>query len=206
MKKNKHKKALRIILIFIFALISLLVVYILLIKPDKVDGPKILDKIKGYSYNIKENDSKLKKDTFKKLEKILNAEEIDYNEYAKLLSQMFIIDVYTLDTKISKYDIGGLEYLYDSEKEKFKNLMADTLYDIVKNNADGKRDQELPVVSSVEVLKCEEGTFTIDNKELLSYDINLKWSYERDLGYDTTANLKLVKEENKVYIVSYNLV
>lgn len=201
--KNKYKRLLIIIVILIVILGIIGVTYKLTKKEEK-EVIKVLDVIDGFSYELKETDSKLKKDLFYDLEKILKEDDIDYKLYAELLSKIFVVDVFSLDNKRNKYDIGGLEFILDSEKDKFKTLMSDTLYDIVENNYDGKRTQELPLVNSVNVLECAESKFMFDNEELLAYDIVLEWTYEKDLGYDTASTLKVVKKDNKLYVVSYN--
>jgi len=89
---------------------------------------KSIESIKDFNYSLKSNDSKLKKELFKELKEILSKDEIDYEDYAKKLAEIFVVDVYDLDSKISKYDIGGLEYILESEQKEFKSLMQDTLY------------------------------------------------------------------------------
>ena len=201
--KNKYKRLLIIIVILIIILGVVGVIY-KLSKTEDEEAIKVLDVIDGFSYELKETDSKLKKDLFYELEKTLKEDDIDYKIYAELLSKIFVVDVFSLDYKMNKYDIGGLEFILDSEKDKFKTLMSDTLYDIVENNYDGKRKQELPLVNSVTIIECTDSKFKFDNEELLAYDIVLEWTYEKDLGYDTSASVKVVKMNDKMYVVSYN--
>lgn len=201
--KSKYKKLLIIIVVLIVILVAIGAIY-KLSKPEEKETIKVLDVIDGFSYQLKENDSKLKKDLFYELDKTLKSDDVDYKIYAELLSKLFVVDVFSLENKLNKYDIGGLEFILDSEKDKFKALMSDTLYDVVENNYDGKRKQELPLVNSVSILECVESKFVFDNEELLAYDIVLEWTYEKDLGYDTSASIKVVKKENKMYIVTYN--
>lgn len=201
--KNKYKRLLIVIVILIIILGIVGVVY-KLSKTEEEETIKVLDVIDGFSYELKETDSKLKKDLFYELEKTLKEDDIDYKIYAELLSKIFVVDVFSLNNKMNKYDIGGLEFIFESEKDKFKTLMSDTLYDVVENNYDGKRKQELPLVNSVTIIECTDSKFEFDNEELLAYDIILEWTYEKDLGYDTSASIKVVKKNDKMYIVSYN--
>lgn len=202
--KNKYKILLIIIICLIIGLGVIGIIYFTSSKSKQEETIEVLDAIDGFPYRLKENDSKLEKDLFYELEKILKEEEIDYKSYAEYLSKLFVVDVFSLDNKLNKYDIGGLEFVLESEKEKFKSLMSDTLYDVVENNYDGKRNQELPLVNSVVIKECTESNTLFDNEELLSYDIVLEWTYENDLGYDTSALIKVMKKDKEMYIVSYN--
>lgn len=202
--KNKYKILLIIIIILILILGIMAIVHFKTSKKEVDEPIKILDIIDNSPYELKENDSKLKKDLFYELEDILNESEIDYQKYAEVLAKIFVVDTFSLDIKLNKYDVGGIDYILESEKEKYKNILSDTLYDNVENNYDGKRNQELPLVKNIEISQCTESKFVFDNEELLSYDIVLKWTYEKDLGYDTSALVKVAKVDNFMYIVSYS--
>ena len=59
-----------------------------------------------YGYTLSKNDTDVYKDAFNELKDVLNEENINYEEYAKLISKLFIIDVFTLDNKLASTDIG----------------------------------------------------------------------------------------------------
>ena len=141
------------------------------------------------------------KDNFKALEKTLNETPINYEEYAKLLSKLFIIDVFTLNNKLSSTDIGGLEFLYKPLKDNFKENMGNTMYKNVLVNLDGKRTQNLPEVTSIEVTNITETKYTYSKKEYEGYLVTLKWEYKQDLGYAKTMKLTLIKDNNILYVV-----
>ena len=154
-----------------------------------------------YGYTLSKNDTDLYKDNFKALGDALNETPIKYEEYAKLLSKLFIIDVFTLNNKLSSTDIGGLEFLHKSLKENFKENMGNTLYKNVQINLDGKRTQNLPEVTSVEVTEAVPTKYTYNKTEYEGYLVTLNWEYKQDLGYEKTMKLTLIKEDNKLYIV-----
>lgn len=154
-----------------------------------------------YGYTLSKNDTDLYKDNFKALEKTLNETPINYEEYAKLLSKLFIIDVFTLNNKLSSTDIGGLEFLYKPLKENFKENMGNTMYKNVLVNLDGKRTQNLPEVTSIEVTNITETKYTYSKKEYEGYLVTLKWEYKQDLGYAKTMKLTLIKDNNILYVV-----
>jgi len=166
------------------------------------DSPsKKLVSLDLYGYTLSKNDTDLYKDNFKALEKVLNETPINYDEYAKLLSKLFIIDVFNLDNKLSSTDIGGLEFLYKPLKENFKENMGNTLYKHIQTNFDGKRTQNLPEVTSVEVSDLFPTKYTYNKKEYEAYIATVKWEYKQDLGYEKNMKLTLIKDNNILYIV-----
>ena len=167
---------------------------------NSVEEKKIMS-LDLYGYTLGENDTKLYKDNFKALEGILNEKPIKYEEYAKTMSKLFVIDVFTLTNKVSSTDIGGLEFVYKDLKENFKENMGATLYRNVEINIDGKRKQTLPEVTSVEAIDIKDNKYTYDKKEYEGYVVTLKWEYKQDLGYQSTIRLTLIKDDNKLYIV-----
>ncbi|UKI58885.1 MAG: hypothetical protein L6V81_05955 [Clostridium sp.] len=104
---------------------------------------------------------------------------IDYNEYAKLISKLFVIDLYTLDNKLASTDIGGLEFLHNGLKDNFKENMGSTLYNFVESNIDGKRTQELPIVKDVEVSDVFETKYTYNKTEYDAYIVSTNITYEK---------------------------
>ena len=166
------------------------------------DSPsKKLVSLDLYGYTLSKNDTDLYKDNFKALEKTLSETPINYDDYAKLLSKLFIIDVFNLNNKISSTDIGGIEFLYKPLKENFKENMGNTLYKHVQVNLDGKRTQNLPEVTSVEVTDLFPTKYTYNKKEYEAYIATVKWEYKQDLGYEKNMKLTLIKDNNIIYIV-----
>lgn len=191
------------IVIAILLIISFLV-YKLLKNNNTNDNIKVVDSIEKYGYNLDDRDSALMKSKYEELKKVLNSDEIDYEEYAKILAELFIIDLFTLNNKINKYDVGGTEYVYPDAIENFKLNVEDTIYKHMENNSSGKRKQNLPEVSSIDVLSTEVGEYTIGDTDTFdAYIVDLAWEYASDLGYDDNATVTLVKMEDKLYVVEY---
>ena len=167
---------------------------------DKAPDKKLLS-LDLYGYTLSKNDTDLYKDNFKALEKILNENPINYEDYAKTMSKLFIIDVFTLSNKRSSTDIGGLEFLHKKLKENFKENMGNTLYKNVEINLDGKRTQNLPEVTSIEATDIFETKYTYSKTEYDAYIVTLNWEYKQDLGYEKKLKLTLIKDNNILYIV-----
>ena len=203
---KKYKIPLIILFILIVTCISLLVVKKYLFDKDKNKPTvysSILDSMESYGYTLDDQDSKLFKDTYYELKKILDADEIDYDAYSQKLSELFIIDLYTIDTKINRFDVGGVEYLYENEKEMFKNKVMDTLYESLEDNSYGTRKQELPSVKKLTLEDSKKVDYKIDDKKLNGTKYTYTIEYEKDLGYDSKIEITAVKDEEKVFIVEF---
>lgn len=203
----RRKSDRKIILLFILVGILLFGFLIYRVNKDffsKNANKKQIDSIEYYGYTLTKSDTDVYKSTFKELSKVLNNKPIDNTEYAKLISKLFIIDLYTLDNKLSSTDIGGLEFLHKDLRDNFKENMGATLYKYVESNLDGKRKQELPVVKEVTISDVFETKYTYNKKEYNAYLVTANWTYEKDLGYQTSAKLTVINDNNILYIVKGN--
>lgn len=171
----------------------------------KTDKPEVvkkkLDSLELYGYTLDDLDTETYKKYFEELKKVLNSEEVNEEEYAKALVKLFVTDFYTLDNKITSSDFGGTEFIYPDALANFELKAGDTLYNHVKTNLDGKRSQSLPIVNEVNIESIDETTFSYNGTDYSAYLVRATWSYETDLGYQTSASFYLVKDENKLYIV-----
>ena len=171
---------------------------------SKTNSKKQIDSIDFYGYTLSKSDTDLYKSIFKELSKVLNEKPVDMNSYAKLVSELFIIDLYSLDSKLTSTDIGGIEFLHKDLRENFKENMGSTLYKFVESNIDGKRKQELPMVKEVNVTDVFETKYTYNKNEYPAYLVTVNWTYEKDLGYQTSAKLTIINDNDILYIVKGN--
>lgn len=200
--KKKFKIPLLILIILIFLIICLLVLNIFK-KEDSESKVKVLDSINKFDYTLDERDTKLMKDKYNELKQILKADDINYEDYIKCIAELFIIDLFTIDNKINKYDVGSLEYVYPDALENFKLNVEDTLYKKLVDNSNGKRHQKLPIVKEIESGDIEASTYMIGETEYDASLVKVKWTYENDLDYDDNATVTLIRKADKVYVVSY---
>lgn len=168
---------------------------------NKPDAKKELDSIGLYGYSLHDRDSKAYQDTFKELSKTLNADNIDYKNYATLASKLFIMDLFTLDNKLGSTDIGGLQFIHKDLKENFKENMGNTIYKYVEINIDGKRTQQLPTVKDVNISDVFETKYKYNNTDYDAYIVSASWDYEKDLGYQNSMKITFIKDKNILYIV-----
>ena len=196
------------ILLFIFIVLSISVAayfaydYFLGTNDNSEPKVKVLKKINNYDYTLKENATKIYKDEFNELSDILDKDEVSYEDYAKSIAKLFVIDFYTLDNKLSKNDVGGTEFVYPDIADNFIEHARSTVYRYIKVN-DGDKNDELPEVSEISNIELIETTFTFkeDKSTIPAYKVNIMWEYKEDMGYEKEANIIIVKKDNKLYIV-----
>lgn len=197
-KKNKLKIVLITLLVILLIAGGAFALWKFVFDKDEkvVQEIKEIDNVKDYGYTLMDKDSKYFKDEFSALKKIINGEEIDTKEYATQIAKMFTIDLYTMSTKVNKYDIGGVEYYHVNKKSMFEQKVMDTLYATILDNTFGDRKQELPEVIEVAVVSCKEGTFTLGETNVDSYVVELDITYVKDLGYDKKVSVVVVQEND----------
>lgn len=201
--KKKYKYPLLLLILVIIIIVGLILFKLFFAKDEVKNNVKVIDSIVDFSYTLDERDTKLMKDTYEELKNILKEREIDYDEYAKVLAKLFVIDLFTMDNKINKYDVACLEYVYPDNLENFKTNVEDTIYKLMEDNTYGKRTEKLSIVNNVEITKEEESTFKIKEEELPSYVVTLNWTYDKDLGYDKNATITMIRKDKKLYVVDY---
>lgn len=205
--KKKYKKII-IVLVILLLLVFGAFAYCKFFKSKPADTPikevKVTNTIENYGYNLEDRDTKLYKDKYEKLKELLSKDDYDKDEYIKLISELFIIDLYTIDNKISRYDVGGTEFMYTGAVSSFKASVENSLYKTVENDLEDNRSQALPIVSSIEITNYEPTTYEMPDQTVVDgYKVNLSWQYEKDLGYDDTGVLIVIPDGNKMGVVFY---
>lgn len=206
MKKNKILFIVGgLIVVLLGALLAYFMIHVDSLDSKLPSSVETLSSIEGYNYNLEDRDTAIFKENFESLRKILSNEEIDYQEYASKLATLYIIDLYTISNKINKYDIGGSEYILPEAKENYVLNVEDTIYKYVEDNSYGKRNQELPEVSEVNIETIEKKSIDVLNNKYDGYVLTATWKYKKDLGYDDKATINLVKVDNKLYVTSQSV-
>lgn len=190
----------KIIIIIIVAITLYLGYNLAFNQPQDLSTIKIQNKIKGYNYTLTANKTALYKKYYKELQKVLTKDNVDQDDYAKLVVKLFIADFYDLNSKISKNDIGGTVFVYPSALDNFKLNANDTIYKYIDNKVIGKRTQELPIVKEVKIDNIEPTQIKVDNESQEGYQVKVHWLYKKDLGYQDKATLEIVKEDKYLYI------
>lgn len=205
-KKRVNKRKIRIIIILLVGIIILLFGFCMLkgkgnnkrVKKEV----KVEEKIDDYNYELDDNETAYYKELFKSLKNVLSADELDEEKYASLVSQLFLADFFNLDNKLSKNDIGGIQFVYADYQKDFENLAKESVYHYVESNIYGDRKQELPVVSEVSIVNIEKKSVKyLDTVDEVAYIVDLSIAYEKDMGYQAEATLTLVHHNDRLEII-----
>ena len=203
----KNKKKNKLVLLILSTLVILTIVVIILSVATKKDNKepdvkevKKVDIIDNYGYYLEEDATDYYKSLYKELKNITNKDEVNYEEYAKIVAKLFVTDVFTLDNKVTSSDVGGLQFIYPDFREDFIKINQTGLYSNILSNIYNDRVQELPIVNEVNIDLVKETTFNYNNKEYKGYLVELNISYEKDLSYPTTYKLTIIKEDKYLYV------
>lgn len=207
MKKKRRLNYKRVgILILVLLLLSVGIYFGVkaLTKPKKkTEEPvKVIDTLEEYGYTLDENETSYYKSLFNELKEVLKEEKVEEESYAKLISQLFLTDFFTLSNKTTKNDVGGIQFVYEEYQEDFQKYATESVYKYVESNLYGDRKQELPTVKEVNVeeIKQEEYEY-FKEEDSKAYVVTLTITYNKDLGYQDSAILTLVHVDNKLEIV-----
>lgn len=199
------RKRFKITLTIIATLIILITIILISLQfeTSKETTYQQIDEIANYEYTLKDRDTELMKEVFLKLKNTLTKEEIKYEEYALYLSELFIIDLYTIDNKTNKYDVGSINYILPDIRDNYRLNVEETIYKFVEDKSISKREKEYPIVKSIKEETIDNITYKYNDILYDGYKVTLNWEYEKELGYDKFGEITLINKDNKLYIVSY---
>lgn len=196
LKKNVKKKISLIIIlvvVIILASVGFFAYKRFFAKSPTVVKPKVVDKIDSYGYELEENALASYKKLYKELSNLLQKDDYDEKEYANLVARLLVTDFYTLDDKISKNDIGGVQFIREAQQKNFILEASETVYKYIEHNVYGNRKQELPIVSETSIKSCDETTYKYKKiNEEHAYKVVVEVSYEKDLGYPDSVTVVLI--------------
>ena len=203
LKKKAKITIITVIVLLVVAVAGIFIYKSFLSKPV-IKEAKVLKEIKEYGYVLKDNKSKKYQELFKDLVKILESDEVDYEKYASKLSEMFVVDFYSLADKTAKTDVGGVDIVHPDILNNFLENAENTFYKYVESNIYNNRKQNLPEVNTVEVESVEKTTFTYnDTIDENAYEVKVKWDYTDSefANYQNEATLIFVNQDKKLYLV-----
>ena len=193
------KKKLLLGFLFLMIVYSVGGVIYILIQRENKSIIKNISSINDYPYVLKSNATEVLKKEFKILKENLESDSVNDKEYAISIAKLFIIDLYTINNKINKYDIET-QYIYPDVIENYKLNVTNTLYKYVENKEKGKRTQKLPEVSNVFIESEEEIEFDIEKESYKGYKFKVKTEYKENLDYDSESEITVIKKANIYYI------
>lgn len=200
-RKLKKKVVVLIVLIIIalFSITGLILYNTFFSKSD--NSVKVVDEIPGYGYTLQDDQPKIYKELFKELAEVLSKDSVDEDEYAKLISQMAVIDFYNLDNKVSKNDVGGVQFIRAKNIDNFVLEASETVYKYIEHDIYGNRNQTLPEVTSSSVKNIKQEAYSYkDIKDDKAYTVIVNIEYKKDLDYPTEVIVKLLHNDKKLEI------
>lgn len=206
MKLKKKVKVTLCIIIWLIVAVAGVIIYKKYFDDKHKDTKevKVVNKVEKYGYTLKENKPAKYKEMFSELKEILNKDDVNEEEYAKKISEMFVYDFYSLNDKVAKTDIGGTEFVYNEVLENFLQNAQDTYYKYIESNIYNNRKQSLPVVANITIDNIEKKAFAYGNKtDEESYTVDVSWTYTDDqfADYQTKATLVFIHDDIKLSLV-----
>lgn len=201
MRKISIRKIAVFAIYILFIILLVIGIVKILFLGKKTINVEVVDKIDNYNYTLNSNATDYYKGLFNELSNLLKNDDFDEKSYAELVSKLFITDVYTLDNKLNKNDIGGTEYVYSNFKDDFNMIAQSTIYKNIKNNMYNDRVQDLPIVKEVIINSIDNDDFEYE-KNLFenAYYVDVSVNYESDLGYPTNISLVIIKNNDKLEV------
>lgn len=202
MKKNKKLKVKRgkvLAVILVLGFVTFLFFYS---SRAKLQVVTTVAEIDNYQYKMESNTTRIYKKYFKELEQELEDNKIDEENYASLVSKLFVIDYYTLNNKITNKNIGGVQFIHSNLRSSFIEKASNTTYKYIKSNLYGNRKQKLPEVNDVEIKSIKQINYKNNNyQDNSGYQVEVNINYVTDYDYPKEVTLTLIHEENKLVIV-----
>lgn len=198
-KKNKIKKGRVLVVILLIGVISGL---FYLKNRKELQVVSVVSEIDSYNYYLESNSTRIYKKYYKELENELKDNKVDEEKYAQLVAELFSIDYYTLNNKVTNKNIGGVQFIHSHLKDKFISDSSNTVYKYIKNNLYKNRHQQLPEVNSVEVKDLKQIKYNKkDYKDDSAYEVTVSIGYVKNYDYPTSLTITIIHENNKLVIV-----
>jgi len=201
-----NKKTINMLILIILLIIVSFIIYFFY-RDNKTDDNdnkvEVLEEIKAYDYQLTVDKTDLFKELFAELANLLKDDDYDEKNYAELVAKLFVTDFYDLESKITKDDVGGLQFISPMIKDNFLLKAKDTIYHHIESNIYGDRKQELPSVTKVEIIDIKSVIFQyediIDEK---AYELIIGCKYKKDMDYSNEIKLTIIHEGSKLNIVA----
>lgn len=202
MKKNKKLKVKRGKVLAVILVLGFATFLFFYNSRAKLQVVTTVAEIDNYQYKMESNTTRIYKKYFKELEHELEDNKIDEENYASLVSKLFVIDYYTLNNKITNKNIGGVQFIHSNLRSSFIEKASNTMYKYIKSNLYGNRKQKLPEVNDVEIKSIKQINYKNNNyQDNSGYQVEVNINYVTDYDYPKKVTLTLIHEENKLVIV-----
>lgn len=177
--KTRYKKLL-IILLPIF-IIFLVLVFFILRSLASISGTVSNSKekrIDSMNYTLRYNATDYQIELFKELEEAV--EEGDGLKISEAIAKNYIADTYTFTNKESKWDIGGMCFVYSRHNNSIYYGIRDSLYQLYEMTLEKYGKDGLMEVTEINVLfsKKAENLFEVEGNQYEAYNVGCSMHIE----------------------------
>lgn len=170
--KTRYKKLL-IILLPIF-IIFLVLVFFILRSLASISGTVSNSKekrIDSMNYTLRYNATDYQIELFKELEEAV--EEGDGLKISEAIAKNYVADTYTFTNKESKWDVGGMCYVYSKHNNSIYYGIRDSLYQLFEMIIEKYGREGLIEVMQVNVSSSNKASelFEVDGKQFEAYNV-----------------------------------
>lgn len=169
----------------------------------EIEEANVKDRIELYDYVLYDNVTGYYTDEFKKLKEMSKDEELPDEDLAKQVAKLYVIDLFSINYKTNKYEVTSSQYFHHKRQDMHTQKVIDTLYNLVEDNYNNDRKQELPEVTNVEVVNITKDYYLKGDSEKKCWIAELKITYAKDLGYDTHSQVTMIKDGDNMAVVNY---
>ncbi len=147
--------------------------------------------IEGYDYSLRGNATEYQIGLFNQLSEALKAEEKDDKRIAELVAMNYVADFYTWTNKLGPYDIGGMHFVYSSQRLNIYDQAKMYFYHYLNYYQEQYGEENLLEVDGIDFYAdTYAGEREIDGVAYPDYIVKLQWTYKATQGFDTDSYTK----------------
>jgi len=130
------------------------------VSPDNDFGEQLVETPDAIIYRLRRNPTTYQIELFEMLIDahylfVESRSEKDLVDYSAIIVRNFIADFFTLSNKVSRSDVGGLQFIADDLKQDFRDYAIDEFYLYLNQFTEIHGRDELPTVKDTTILNVE---------------------------------------------------
>lgn len=166
--------------------------------------------ISSYNFVLRANATDIQKEYFDELKNMYESTETVFSANDKAMSTVknFVADFYTWSNKQGQYDVGGMYYVYEPQRETIYIQARDQFYKYINKYINDYGVENLLEVESVNATSVgSEFAVNIDEQEFKAYNVSANWTYVNKkssfslVNYDTKAYFTVIDNNNRFEII-----
>lgn len=137
--------------------------------------------ISSMNYVLRDNATDVQKECFAQLKEAIESSADDAT-IAGLVCENYVADFYTWSNKAGQYDVGGLYYVYEPQKETIYTQARDGMYKYLSTYIKDYGASNLLEVDNVEVKSAKKRAdkYQVDENTYNAFDVQCEWTYKEN--------------------------